>query len=384
MPRRRLSVIVSTIVFAAAVTAIAASAAPRSMPTDRTWERLTPPGREGPRRTLRDAARALGDWRIRLAGVGLDGRTVARLAATPADEPLVRALRESLGRPIDLDDFLHFLDDLAAAGHNGLHGQPVFVPSGRARGAGILLHPADVFGGTPKRYGGRPLAIFRPERPADLEPAGDGTPLGPRWTARFRNPSEEDDMLAALEHARRPDFAQRLSLLLAQLRAQGAEAYLFSTVRSRERGYLIYGAFVLSRAESATAVTKRVRELERLNREWELHVPIRWRHPGGWQATVRAAGRMAAAYNVVYATRRGARHSSHYGGRAVDFAAMDLPRELTLTAPGGHPSRTFDLSHPDEPRDLNLTPRLISWVEDHFELSKLRSDYPHWTDARGG
>lgn len=353
-----------------------------TLATDRTWERLPPPADGGGRGTLGAAAEALGDWPLRLAGVAFDGDTLAELAAVADAEPLVRAVRERLGRPVDLADFLYLLDDLAAA--EDLQGRTIYLPSGRARAAGVLLHPDDVFGGQPRRYGadGGRLAVDRPPRPADLEPAEDGDPLGPRWTARYRNPGGQEAMLTALERAGGADFARRIRLLLAQLRAQGADAWVSSTVRSRERGYLIYGSFILSRAENADEVARRAAKLDRLNRAWGLDVPIRWRHPGGWQATVQAAKAMADAYNVVYATQRGARHSSHYGAMAADFAAMGLPRAVTLTAPGGA-TRTFDLSDPQHPRDLNLSPALIAWVEEHFAMRKLRRDYPHWTDAAG-
>lgn len=188
-------------------------------------------------------------------------------------------------------------------------------------------------------------------------------------------------MLKALAAAGGTDFAGRIRALLEQFQAQGADAWLFSTVRSRERGYLIYGAFILSRAGDEETLRQRIETLDRLNREWGLNIPIRWRHPEGWRATIDAAEAMANAYNVVYATRSGARYSSHYGAGAADFAAMDLPREVTLTAPDGTTSRTFDLSDPDHPRDLNLSPAMIEWVEEHFGMKKLRSDYPHWTDA---
>lgn len=367
----------------AASAAATADGARRWVETDRAWDRLPAPEQHGPRATLAAAADTLGDWPIRLAGVSLDRGLLADLAATPDHEPLLRAVRERVGRPVDLTDFLYLLDDLAAAGDNGLRGQTVYLPSGRARGAGILLHPDDVFNGEPRRYGGGRLAIYRPKRPADLKPAADGDPLGPRWTARYRNPGDEESMLEALAAAGGADFAGRIRALLEQFRSQGADAWVFSTVRSRERGYLIYGAFILSRANREATVRQRIETLDELNREWDLDIPIRWRHPDGWRATVNAAEAMANAYNVVYATRSGARYSSHYGAAAADFAAMALPREVTLTAPDGETSRTFDLSDPDHPRDLNLAPEMIEWVEEHFGMKKLRSDYPHWTDASG-
>ena len=369
------------LVLALAGTASATASDSRWIETDRTWDRLPVPEEDGARATLAAAAAILGDWPIRLAGVSLGREVLDGLAATPGNEPLLRAVRERIGRPVDLTDFLYLLDDLAVAGDNGLRGQTIHLPSGRARGAGILLHPEDIFDGEPRHYGGGRLAIYRPRRPADLEPADDGDPLGPRWTARYRNPSDEEAMLAALDDAGGTDFARRIRVLLEQFRAQGADAWVFSTVRSRERGYLIYGAFILSRADREATVRQRIETLDRLNREWDLDIPIQWRHPDGWRATVDAADAMANAYDVVYATRSGARYSSHYGADAADFAAMNLPREVTLTAPDGQTSRTFNLSDPDHARDLNLAPAMIEWVEEQFGMKKLRSDYPHWTDT---
>ncbi len=383
---RRVHLAAAALLLAAGLLPVAAGAdtsAPPPLQTDRTWDLLPAADSEpAAAAALLRAGLALGDRSIRLAGVTIERADLVLLARTPAGEPLLRAVRERFGRPIDLTDFLLFLDDLIKAHARSLEHREFWVPSGRARSAGILVHPGDVFGGRPRRYGGRPLALFRPARPAELEPAADGDPLGPRWTARFENPETEAEMLAALERHGRGDFAARLGTLLAQLRDQGAEAYVYSTVRSPERGYLIYGSFILSRAGSASEVRERVARLDRLNREWGLDIPIRWDHPGGPQATIAAARRMANAYDVVYATEHGARHSSHYDGVAVDFAVMDLPRRLTLTAPQGGASRGFDLSAPEQTRDLNLTPKLIDWVEQHFGLRKLRSDYPHWSDAR--
>jgi hypothetical protein len=90
---------------------------------------------------------------------------------------------------------------------------------------------------------------------------------------------------------------------------------------------------------------------------------------------------MAETYEVVFATREGARASDHYTGRAVDLVALRLPRRLVLRAPGGEVGR-FDLSGSDESRDLSLSPKIIDWVETNFGLRKLRADYPHWSDTR--
>ncbi len=363
---------------------VAQAGAPEPIATDRRWQQLPPPERDGVRAVLAAGAEALDGVTIAFAGVDVDRAVLAELARTPAHEPLLRAARERLGRPLDLGDFLYFLDDLANARASGHDADRVWVHSGRARRAGLLLAPSEVFDDARNGYGQGELALTPPPEPADLEPALDGAPLGPRWSARYVNPQTEAAKLRALRERGAGDFADRIVALLEQVRRQGAEAHLVATVRHRERGYLMYGAFLLSRAETAEQVERRTAKLDRLNRDWGLAIPIEWRHPEGWRTTIERARAMAEAYNVGYATQSGARRSLHYEARAVDFAVLDLPRRLTLTAPGGDAERTFDLSAPDEARDLNLTPRLVDWVEAHFGLGKLRSDYAHWIDARAG
>jgi hypothetical protein len=199
---------------------------------------------------------------------------------------------------------------------------------------------------------------------------------------RFRNPDEENAMLAALRAERpRDDFADRVTWLMRALREAGADAQLGSTVRHRERGYLMWGAFELSRARSEDEVEALCRKLDARNVEWGLGVPITWRHPRGWAATRDAARVMTETYDVVYATEAGARASSHYGGRAVDLTVTGLPRSLELTAPNGARKR-FDLSGEHETRELSLTPEIVEWVEAQLGFEKLHADYPHWNDAR--
>ena len=349
-----------------------------TLDTNRQWDVLPSPDGDEGRQTLAAAAKAFRSLDVELAGTPLTEQLLRELAGTPEEEPLTRALRESLGQAVDREDFLFFLDDVARA-----EPEIVRVHSGRARGAGIFLHPHDVFEDDPRRYGARNLRITPPPRTPDLEPAPDDAPLGERWSARYPNPDDEDAHLQALEDKGGADFRARIEHLIGQLREQGAEVHVMSTVRRRERGYLMYGAFTLSRADTQSQVEQRIEELDRLNEEWDLDIPIQWAHPDGWEATVEAAREMADAYNVVYATRHGARYSSHYGARAIDVSVTRLPRSLHLEAPDGT-ERTFDLSGADEPRDLNLTPRLIDWIETHYDFYKLRRDYPHWEDATGG
>jgi hypothetical protein len=382
---RGSAVLAAWLLFATAANGVGSAGEPPTLPANRRWDVLRPPRESSDQRAvLEQAARELGDWEIQLAGVGVDGTRLLTICRETRGEPILRALREALRRPVDLDDFLLFLDDVLLAGRSERRGELIWVTPGRAREAGILVHPDDVFhSDKPRRYGERPtLAIDQPKPQRDLPLARDGDPLGPNWTMRYRNPADEQALLAALRSKRgSDDLADRISELMAQLRAAGAEVYLNSTVRSRERGYLMWGAYVLSRTDTRQAQRAMLAKLARTNASWGLGVPIRWAHPDGWRATRDAAREMADTYEVVYATEQGARSSNHYDGTAVDLVALGLPRRLVLRARGGETGH-FDLSHPEQTRDLSLTPELIDWLERHFGLEKLEGDYPHWNDTR--
>jgi hypothetical protein len=360
--------------------------APQAAPpiaVDAEWEVLEPVAdlREVPG-ALESAARALGDWRIEVAGVPLDGPRLHRAARRARREPVVRAVREELRRAFHPIGLLRFLDDVLVAGEHGRRSEDFVVTAGRARAAGILVHPEEIFAGRARAYpaGLHELHVDRPPPPGQLPPARDGEPLGPRWASRYPSPDDERALLGLLRSAR-PDYAWRIASLMRQLRAQGAEVELDATVRRRERGYLMWGAFVLSQVSSSAELSRALELISRRNDEWSLNVPIRWEHPDGWEATRAAAREMADAYDVVFASEDGAHHSNHYTGVAVDLTAVGLPRRLRLVAPGGV-RRTFRLDAPDATRDLSLTPALIDWIEQHFAMRKLRSDYPHWEDAR--
>ena len=377
-------VVVLALVHGLGWASVSAAEPARSLEPDRRFDVIPlPPWPGGPGEALAFAGEALGEWEIHLAGVTVSGPRLVALAAQTGPEPMEVKVREDLGRPVDLEDFIFFLDDVLRLGASGRRGEVVWVTPGRARSSGILLHPDDVFGGPPRVYGSRgPLSIDAPRPQLNLSPASDGDPPGPRWAARYRNPSQEAEQLAALEaYPGGESFAGRVRSLIAQLREQGAEVYLNSTVRSRERGYLMWGAFLLGRASGEADLRARVRQLEEARSEWGLSVPIRWLAWGDWERTRDASREMAETYEVVFATREGARASDHYAGRAVDLVALALPRRLILRAPDGELAR-FDLSGINEARDLSLSPELIGWLEVNFGLHKLRADYPHWSNAR--
>ena len=359
----------------------ASAGQPTTIKTDRKLEVIKPS--RSLRGLYRQAGKLLGDWTIVVSGMEIDGPRLVELSKKSPKEPFARVVREDFRFPVDVHDFVYFLDDVLRDGKRGLRGKVVWVLPGRGRAAGLLVHPDDVFRKNRPRVYGEPerkLAIDRPVPQPELPPAKDGDPLGPNWVTRYKNPVGDQAKLEALEKINPSGtLAERVASLLKQLRDQGCETGLYTTVRNRRRGYLMYGAFTLSRLKTQRGVRRAVRKLKRLNKAWNLNVDILWAHPKGWRATIEAARKMADAYPVTYATAYGARKSKHYDGEAVDFAAYGLPRKLTLKAPDGE-EKVFDLSAPYHNRDINLTPELIKWVEKKFQLEKLKFDYPHWND----
>lgn len=344
------------------------------------WDVLPEPKESDYRATLAAAAKHFAPGQtVEIASATLDGEILEALAKTPRDEHLLAVARDKLRVAVDLLDLCYFLDDVIAAEAQA-RGEVVLTPS-RARGIGVLIHPAEVFKGRARPYGMFPVVPITAPIEAEWEPPPDGAQLGPSWHARFPNPEEEGAMFAALKDKRpASDFPDRVASLVRQLRAQGAQVAVESTLRQRERGYLMYGAFWLSKAKNSRQVRARARSLEKLKKHWKLDVDIRWMHNKGWRETKAQAVQMVEAYNVVYATRNGALKSNHYDGEAVDFVATGLPRELVLVSPAGE-TAFFDLSDPEETLDLSLTPEVIRWIETHFKLEKLEGDYPHWNDA---
>lgn len=332
---------------------------------------------------LEQASACLADGpSILLAELEIDAAVLRRLAAAVREDHPTRALREGIGRAVDPEDFVRLLDDACRQkDRDDLPGRLV-LPPGRARAAGVLLHPKEVFGDAVIRYGEGEgaLPVDMPLDYRTLDRPADGDPIGPRWAARYLEPESDEGKLERLA-VENPSFAKRIRHLTAQLRAQGAFVQIESAVRRRERGLLLYASFAMSRAHDEADLARRVARIEKLDAAWGLHVPIGWRRPGPWTETVEAARQLADTYGVVYATVRGARRSRHYGGRAVDLVAVALPRRLVLTAPDGTEG-SFDLSDPEHTRDLSLAPELIAWVERHYDVRKLKRDYPHWDDAR--
>jgi hypothetical protein len=353
----------------------------REIPSNRTLEVLHKADR---RSILKEAGKRLGDNGVYLGGAWITGERLVRLADKERDLPILRVAREEFGFALDLDDFLYFIDDvLAEAEREGVY-RSVFVTNGRGRSKGILIHPDDIFGESPHVYG-RTYAyidVSTPKPQSAVKPAKNGEFLGPRWTRRYRNTSGEKNILKELS-LKSPDktFAKRVALLVKQLRAQGADVSVYSGLRKRQRGYLMWGSFALSRCKSKKEADALVKELNGLNKSAGLNIAICWAYKGDWKKTVARAKDMAETYDVVYATKRGAFHSDHYDGLAVDFTVRNLPATLTLTGVDGE-TKVFDLSDPHETRDLSLSPELISWVEKHFMIEKLRSDYPHWSTEK--
>ena len=313
---------------------------------------------------------------LEIAGVQVDPRMLAHWAALPDALSLEDTIRRDMERAIDLDDFLLLLDDAV-----GSEAAELVVTAGRARSAGVMVHPREVFSGGSRDTAGRRIRVERPAAQPWVPPAEDGSPLGVRWTTRFANPSTAAQRLQALTDERGDaGFAEDIAFLGAQLEAQGAQVWVTSTARDPRRGYLLWGSFILSQQVDEGGVERTIDLLQDRNQAWQLDIPIEWAHPDGWQSTISNAQQMAETYDVVYATEGGARSSNHYGGRAVDMVALALPDHITLVSPLGD-AQSFDLSAPAATHDLSLEPDVVQWIEDHYVWAKLRGDYPHWSDV---
>jgi len=317
---------------------------------------------------------------ILLAERTVDAEFLTELARAVVRDHPTRALRERIGRAVDPVDFVRLLDDACRQKDRDDLPATLVVSPGRARNAGVFVHPSEVFADAEVAYGDAELPVDMPLDYRSLPRPEDGEPIGPKWAARYLEPEDDEAKLHQLVEANR-SFGRRVAHLTRQIREQGGFVRIESAVRRRERGLLLYASFALSRAGSEDELRERISALERYNERWGLDVPIRWRHPGPWIRTVESARRLADTYGVVYATVRGARRSSHYRGDAVDVVAVGLPRTLRLEAPDGE-EEVFDLSDPEHTRDLSLAPDLIAWVEAHYDLRKLERDYPHWSDGR--
>ena len=351
--------------------------------TNRKFDILTSAKEGSQRAVLSEAADYLADYKFHFAGTNIDAARLRTIVRLSDENNLTTTLRENIKQPVDTYDFLLFLDDLIFQYRSGrLRNTHVWITSGRARRAGVLLHPDDIFKNRPRNYGetSEYLDIDRPKRPENLNPAADGDLLGANWSARYRNAPTGQKRLKELGR-KNPDFTRRIRLLLNQLEKHGARVAVHSAYRKRERGYLMWGAFILSRSSSKKETERIVSELDQVNRKNKLDVRIVWMDPAGWRQTVKRAKEMADAYDVVYATRRGALKSDHYDANAVDITATGLPSRLKLVSPSGV-KKIFDLSGKNQSRDLNLTLEIIDWVEKNFQFQKLRSDYSHWSDKK--
>lgn len=359
------------------------AASPTPMQVNAAWDHVPEVVQGDSRSILRVLGKQLGKTTIEISGVKITGRHLLALVATPLEDSLVQKLRQMVRRPLKLDGFLYFVDDVLQLPVTR-RAREVVLTSSRARRLGVLVHPEEVFEDKVRTYPHDELEVHidRPGTPRTYRPAKDGQILGPEWTARFPNPRGEQAKFVKLgEAVPGSDFHLRVAALLKQFRAQGADVFVDSTIRAQERGYLIWGSYLLSQVESEKESTQTLLDLDAARKEWNLTVPIQWTHPAGWQAGVEAARAMAEAYGVTYATRKGAESSNHYDGLAVDITVVGLPAALTLKAPDGE-KRVFDLSHPEHPRDLSLSPNVIAWIEEKYRVFKLKLDYPHWDDYR--
>ena len=340
--------------------------------------------KDGRLNQLGELTHRLGQEKIVLAGSKITKGLLEKIYVEGTSRPLTQVTREQIKRPINLIGFLKLLDDIVVAKETGVPLPPkIHLSSRRARKMGVLMAPREIFRGIPvvypNGYASLDLSPHIATPSNETTEPKDSPYLGAGWTQKYPQPRGEKQKMKALEKLTDDDFHRRVESLINQLRKQQVKVYLGATVRSQERGYLIWGSYLLSTAQSRIEYRKAVRKLTRYKKRWKLKIPIRWYHPRGWETSRDLALEMVETYQTAFATRAAAEKSKHYEGRAIDMTTFHLPRKLLLESPCGVLGH-FDLSASHQTRDLNLTPEVIDWIEKHFGMKKLRSDYPHWED----
>ena len=280
---------------------------------------------------------------------------------------------------------MYFLDDVLKAGDQGLRGRPVVVSPSEARDAGIALSPEEaLLHKSPRRYGTqRARLVHEPSPPENLtQPETEDGPALVGTSASETQPTRPPSWQS---WARRTLILRSACRCFDQLAIQhdandkslDVPVDLSSTVPGR--GYLMFGAYSLSQAKRRLSWNQIVYtsspdvEAERWQTAALSPRPLlRTKDlstspgaPAGWtEATRDAAESMRATFGVAKATKNGALHSNHIRGFAADITANALPRFRPEYPDGA--KVTFDLSGDDESRDLSLTPKVITWINQHM------------------
>lgn len=210
--------------------------------------------------------------------------------------------------------------------------------------------------------GGRTLRALADESPMTLlrdrlraqaaQTRGQGQLSGATWfrdnEARFPNSSRVADLA--------PAFATQTNQFLDALRQAGATVRVSSTLRNRNRAWVMHYAWRIAKGELAPSDVPANPE-----------VSINWDH-GDLKASRRAAQEMVNLFGIRY---KPSLTSNHIEGTAIDMTiSWDQPIHVRDASGRSH--------RIDQPRSGNTNTDLHA-VGATYGLRKLASDPPHWS-----
>lgn len=174
---------------------------------------------------------------------------------------------------------------------------------------------------------------------------------GAHWCARFPTSARIADLVQP--------FQNKVWDFHGVLLSAGARVTVSATLRPKERGYLMNGAWRIARELAAPTSIGPMAGVE-----------IDWTHGGDVKAARAAAAKMVATYGLAY---RPSLTSRHYEGRAIDWT-------ITWTGTLNIRNRVGTIvAIMSEPKNGN-TNRELHAIGASFGVHKLLSDPPHWSD----
>lgn len=170
---------------------------------------------------------------------------------------------------------------------------------------------------------------------------------GPNWVRRFPQSTSVDDLTEP--------FRSNVKRFLGALSAAGARVIIASTLRPRERAYLMHYSAAIVRRK---ILPERVPPMD--------GVSIEWVHPSA-HASLSAAMAMASAYCIVHPP---AIDSNHTRGRAIDMRIESILGKSVAMADG---KLAKVCKHTDKDSDLFA-------IGATYNVIKLVPDIPHWSE----
>ncbi len=177
---------------------------------------------------------------------------------------------------------------------------------------------------------------------------------GPVWVSRFPNSISVDDLV--------DPFKSNAKKFISALRNAGATVSISSTLRSKERAYLMHWSFKISAGYSP----ENVPAMQGVEIEW-VHRDDKGK--ANLPASKTAADMMVSGYEIAYEPALASRHTE---GKAIDMDISWTTPDLTITDGAGK-SVTIKTGL------KNGSNAELHKVGASYAVIKLLSDPPHWS-----